>query len=347
MQPSIKLLITLVFLVSCKTEHQKANPSNGREGPVPESGPSVVATTKSDTVFSSEAPGRITRNIKLDKNGRLLMAAYDDIVIYDGVSFSHLRKEEGLDSWYAFDVLEDREGNIWIASDQSGAYRVDPTGVITNFNTEDGLGHRRNMCVYEDRAGNIWIGGQGGLSRYDGSEFTNFTTEDGLPHNDVNTILEDKSGNIWIGTRGNAGLFDGSTFSELTNDQGKPFFNVWSIMEDRAGDIWLVDSTGLWKYSKGKFTYELSEVWKIYEDRNYDFWLTGMLGAGGSKLIKLNTDALNERELVSIEIFQSGKMLFGMQEDLKGNLWIGGGDGVWSYDGEKPTYYTGILRPDN
>ncbi len=128
-----------------------------------------------------------------------------------------------------FDVLEDKKGNIWIASDQSGAFRIDATtGTITNFTTNDGLGHKRNMCIYEDLAGNIWIGGQGGLSKYNGNEFVNYTTEDGLPHNDINTIIGDKSGNFWFGTRGNAGIYDGSTFSEINNAKGEPFFNVWS-----------------------------------------------------------------------------------------------------------------------
>ena len=34
-------------------------------------------------------------------------------------------------------------------------------------------------------------------------------------------------------------------------------------------------------------------------------------------------------------------MFFGLAEDHQGNLCIGGGDGMWSYDGEKVIYYTG------
>jgi ligand-binding sensor domain-containing protein len=199
------------------------------------------------------------------------------------------------------------------------------------------------MCVYEDKAGNIWIGGQGGLSKYDGIEFTNFTKQDGLPHNDINTILEDKTGNIWFGTRGNMGLYDGSTFSEIKNDEGKAFFNVWSIIEDKSGDIWLVDSSGLWNYSDGTFTHELSDVWKIYEDKKFDFWLTGMLTGGGSTLKRIESDSMINKEFVVTEIFKSGKMFFGVVEDEKGNIWIGGGDGVWLYNGETVHYYTGIL----
>ena len=223
-----------------------------------------------------------------------------------------------------------------------GAFRIDAkTGAITNFNTKDGLGHRRNMCIYEDKAGNIWIGGQGGLSKYDGIEFTNFTKADGLPHNDINTILEDKTGNIWFGTRGNAGLYDGITFEELKNNEGKPFFNVWSIIEDESNNIWFVDSSGLWKYSDDTFTHELLDVWKIHVDAKGDFWYTGMLKGGGSALKWVESNSMINKEIVATEIFRSENMFFGVVEDREGNKWIGGGNGIWRYSGETVNYYTG------
>lgn len=347
MQRSINLLIILIFLVSCKIGNENSNSEDSVEDSSIETYNTLPVITKFDTILTPNAPKRITRNIKLDKEGRLLIAAYDDIVLYNGDSFTQLKKEGGLESWYAFDVLEDKNGNIWIASDQSGAFRIDnKTGAIKNFNIKDGLGHNRNMCVYEDDAGNIWIGGQGGLSKYDGIGFTNFTKEDGLPHNDINTIFEDKNGNIWFGTRGNAGIFDGSNFKEIINDEGKPFFNVWSIIEDNLGNIWLVDSKGLWKYHDGTFTHELPDVWKIYEDTKGNFWFTSMLNGGGSKLNRIETKSMIDKEFNVTEIFNSERMFFGIVEDSKGNIWISGGDGIWLYNGEKINYYSGISTDD-
>lgn len=319
----------LCFTISCKTKKSSANTTF-----------SVIS--KFDTILDSNAPKRITRNIKLDNKGSLLIAAYDDIVRYNGESFTQLKKPVGIKSWYAFDVLEDSNDNIWIASDQLGAFRIDSkTGIVTNFTTKDGLGHLRNMCVYEDKAGNIWIGGQGGLSKYDGSKFTNYTIEDGLPHNNINTIVEDNKGNIWFGTRGNAGFYDGNTFSELKNSEGKSFFNVWSIIEDKSDNMWLVDSSGLWKFSKGTFTHELQDVWKVYEDSKHDFWYTGMLKGGASTLKRIDGNSIGNKEFDVMEVFKSTKMFFGILEDKKGNIWIGGGDGIWRYNGEIVEYYTG------
>lgn len=347
MQRLIYIIILLFLLVSCKTKSQNSNPKNNVNfsSIVTDSIPSVI--TNFDTIFAPKAPKRITRNIKLDNKGRLLIAAYDDVIQYDGNEFTHIKKGEGIESWYAFDVIEDRNGNIWIASDQSGAFRIDAeTRAVTNFMTKDGLGHRRNMCVYEDKSGNIWFGGQGGLSKYDGVKFTNFTKTDGLPHNDINTILEDKNGNLWFGTRGNTGFYDGNTFHELKNDEGKPFFNVWSIIEDKSGVIWLVDSNGLWKYSDNTFTHILPDVWKVFEDTKGDFWYTGMLMGVGSTLKRVKANAIINEKIIATEVFKSEKMFFDVVEDKKGNKWIGGGDGIWLYNGESVKYYTGVFPND-
>ena len=341
------ILLILVFTISCKTEKHNTNAKNNKNDIVIDAGETFTTISKFDTIFNPNAPKRITRNIKLDNEGNLLIAAYDDIVRYNGNSFTQLKKPEGLESWYAFDVLEDSKENIWIASDQSGAFRIDSkTGAVKNFTTKDGLGHLRNMCIYEDKAGNIWIGGQGGLSKYDGRKFKNYTVEDGLPHNDINTILEDSKGNIWFGTRGNTGLYDGDTFTEIKSDKDKSFFNVWSILEDKSNNIWLVDSSGLWKNSSNTFTYELPDVWKIYEDTKGGFWYTGMLKGGASTLKRIETSSLNDEELETKEIFKAQRMFFGVVEDKKGNIWIGGGDGIWLYNRETVEYYTGIIQKE-
>ena len=336
------ILLILVFTTSCKTKTSSKNTKVSEKDLHGNVFDNSTLVSQIDTIFDPNAPKRITRNIKLDNEGRLLIAAYDDIIRYNGESFAKIKKPEGLKSWYAFDVLEDRDNNIWIASDELGAFRIDSkTRTVTNFTTKDGLGHLRNMCVYEDKNGNIWIGGQGGLSKYDGTSFKNFTIKDGLPHNDINTILEDSHGNIWFGTRGNAGIYDGNKFSELRSFEGKSFFNVWSIIEDKSDNIWLVDSTGLWKFKNGIFTHKLKEVWKIHEDSNHSFWLTGMLKGGASTLKRIDGDLLTNNDFNAIEVFKSDKMFFGIMDDKKGNIWVGGGSGIWRYNGETIQFYTG------
>lgn len=83
-----------------------------------------------------------------------------------------------------------------------------------------------NQAMMQDKAGNIWFSGgekagtvenDGGVWRYDGSNFKNYTVKDGLSVYSVWSMLEDDSGAIWIGTR-NTGLyrFDGSRFASFS-----------------------------------------------------------------------------------------------------------------------------------
>ncbi len=67
-----------------------------------------------NAISNSNAPSRITRNIKKDRVGNLLIAAYEGIYRFDGQSFTDITKAIGLDSCYTFDVLEDMNGNSLI-----------------------------------------------------------------------------------------------------------------------------------------------------------------------------------------------------------------------------------------
>lgn len=346
----IALILLFTGLVhACKVE-KNTDPAAESAGISAESSEALSFKNSAElpaynTVVNPQAPRRISRNVKLTQSGDLLIAAYDDVIRFDGTSFSPLEKTSGLASWYAFDALEDAQGNIWVASDQSGAYRIDATsGEITHFTPEHGLGHLRNMVVYEDRSGTIWIGGQGGLSKFNGESFETYTTADGLPHNDINTLMEDRDGNLWIGTRGNAGIFDGKQFKELKNDQGQPFFNSWSIMQDKAGTIWLVDNNGLWQYKDDHFSFLTTGVWKILQGSNNNYFLTAIDASSRSQLKQISASALNEESPEIESLLQSETMLFGLVEDLNGNLWIGGGDGVWRYKDQDITYFTGNLK---
>ncbi|MEZ5975929.1 MAG: two-component regulator propeller domain-containing protein [Planctomycetota bacterium] len=205
----------------------------------------------------------------MDRQGRLLIAAYDDIIRYDGRSFVPLNKGEGLESWYAFDVLEDRHGDIWIASDQSGVFRVDgDTGAVSRFTTDDGIGNRRNMCVYEDRAGNIWIGGQGGLTRFDGTTFRNFTVADGLGR----TTTSIPCSRIATGNLGSepGAMRESTTESGLPRAGGTARTSPSSTFGRSSKTVparHLADRPGVASGgSTGRLHHETADVWKVYED---------------------------------------------------------------------------------
>ena len=128
---------------------------------------------------------------------------YQDFAVSDK-GFARWHPEEGLKFYTVADglldnrvadLLEDRHGNLWIAT-YSGLSCFDGV-VFRNFTTEDGLPSNRIRCLFEDSRGHLWLGTDGGVVHYDGRLFQTIKS----PHiGPVLQILEDRDGNFWFGT---------------------------------------------------------------------------------------------------------------------------------------------------
>jgi len=307
-------------------------------------------------------PNAMVRNVKEGRNGTILIAAsFAGVFQYNGKSFANLTSQIG--SRRFWDVLEDRSGNLWVATTDSGLYYYDPRRAVhkpfQHFTTREGLANNAVMSIYEDKAGIIWLGTGGGVSRYDpkradGKFFQNFTMKDGLPNNSITTIMEDKNGTLWIGSRGEACVYDGKTFTVFRNKDGKTFNNVWGITEDRKGNIWfgatiiedrkgdtLIVTAGLWRYDGSAFT-KINQrgTSTIIEDKKGNIWTTGAVnpnGVGAWKLLRYDQKSLYSKNPVVTEIMSTEKMLCGILEANDGSIWFGSMNGVYRYDGKNIT----------
>jgi len=297
MKCAYALLLMLVFCTSCGQNQTNVSKDNFNHD------------TK-NTVTSYWPDKNIIGKIKKGKDGTILIAANRGVFRYDGKSFTNLTSKISSPSFLFWDVLEDRKGNLWLATRDSGVYYYDAhladekgkslrTGKagFQHFTTGERLVNNRVTSVYEDKAGIIWFGTGGGVSRYDGKSFRNFTTKEGLPSNNITTIMEDRTGKFWFGTRGEACFYDGKTFTVFRNKDGKAFNNVSSIIEDRKGNIWfagflpdhikrispggviMYGTSGLWRYDGSTLT-KVSQtrggtIYAIAEDKNGNIWTAG------------------------------------------------------------------------
>jgi ligand-binding sensor domain-containing protein len=335
----------------------------------------IKAETR-DTV-SSYGPTTMVRNVKNGRNGTVLIASsFGGVFRYDASkpkehAFTNLTSKLG--SRRFWDVLEDRRGNLWFATTDSGVYCYNGQS-FQHFTIREGLASNGVFDIYEDRAGMIWFGTGGGVSRYDGrtrSEgknemgqekyFQNFTSGDGLSNSAVHTILEDKTGKLWFGTSGEACFYDtrlpdghGNKFTIFKNKDGKAFYNIWSIIEDRKGNIWFGASiiedkkgdtvfveNGLWRYDGSTFTKVSNRAaCAIIEDKKGNIWTTGSVspnGVGAWRLSLYDQKTLyNDKPTVS-EIMSVHKMLCGIVEAQDGTIWFGSMNGVYRYDKQRKT----------
>lgn len=101
------------------------------------------------------------------------------VIKYDGKTFQlftkahQLRTEDtkgnSLDK--VFSICEDRSGNIWFGTNESGVWRYDGKS-LKNFTREDGVDSGITWMIYKSKSGDLWLGGgPNGVYQFNGTSF--------------------------------------------------------------------------------------------------------------------------------------------------------------------------------
>lgn len=148
---------------------------------------------------------------------------------------------EGLSSNLVTSLVEDHEGDLWIATAR-GVDRIrDPK--VQFFSTLNGLSGDLITAVYGARDGAIWIGtGGAGLNRLAGERVTRYSITEGLPNAAVGSLYEDAEQRLWVGTSAGLARQSGSRFVEVLTSSGQHFNHVFNIGGDQAGSVWVADA---------------------------------------------------------------------------------------------------------
>jgi len=201
---------------------------------------------------------------------------------------------------YAWAVMKDKDGNVWVGTNQGGLNEFTKGG-IKNYTTRDGLPDNQVHAVYQDRRGRIWIGTErGGLAVLTDGRFHTYTSKDGLADNRVWCIQEDHSGDLWVGSdTGVTRMHDGQFNVIKTSNPAEPDPLVGSVIyiyEDADHVLWIgTYGGGLKRLKDGKLTtYNKSNglfddtVWNILEDRHRRLWMSSNFGIFRAERQELN-----------------------------------------------------------
>jgi signal transduction histidine kinase/ligand-binding sensor domain-containing protein len=234
---------------------------------------------------------------------------------------------------------EDRQGNLWIGTQEAGLYRLQKQ-LIHSYTKEQGLIDRDTYATYQDRSGAMWIGAwHSGLSRFADGKFTNYTMADGLPNELVTSLFEDREGRFWVGTHGGLSIFDHGRF-HIPSGPTLPYDAVvQTIGEDRQGTLWFGTRAGVGRYEHGETKFlttkdglAANDTHAIVEGANGDLWIGGY---GGLTRIRHGefTHWTEKDGLPSPNIWS-------IYEDSDGVLWIGTYEGglVRFKDGKFTSY---------
>jgi signal transduction histidine kinase/ligand-binding sensor domain-containing protein len=179
-------------------------------------------------------------------------------------------RTDGLSDDTVSALLEDREGNIWVAT-ADGLDRFRDFAIST-MSVQQGLSSRGVASILAARDGSIWLGTSDGLNGWNKRQITIYrkrslrplrgfssdegptaasgpylretvkeVVDSGLPENAVDSLYEDDRGQIWVATHSGVAILKSHRFSPVTS---VPYGIVFSITADRTG-IWMSHQEGL------------------------------------------------------------------------------------------------------
>ena len=160
-------------------------------------------------------------------------------------NFINYTVEDGLAQNQVFDIAQDNDGYLWIAT-AGGVSRFDGKEFV-NFTKREGLYKNLIKCVFIDNSGLVWFGSVGGVSFYNGEKFTNIELPKGYSANQVSSFTQDVNGNIWFSTIG-AGIFKvkgNKTLKHITEKDGLNSNTVRSLHTHEDGTIWIGTKYGI------------------------------------------------------------------------------------------------------
>jgi signal transduction histidine kinase/ligand-binding sensor domain-containing protein len=210
-----------------------------------------------------------------------------DLPIAPGVSRSIL-DDAHLAADQIRSVLADSDGRLWLATAESGVFRISTAGKETagveQIAATDGLSSDSVWTVFEDREHNFWIGTQNGLNRLRHDKFFSITRRTGLVGSNVEALAA-VGGELFAGSAlglekvipataeslsrdrilslaacADGSLLAGTAQGLVLIENGRPrrvalgsaLLEITSIAQSATGEIWFHDQQqGLFRWRPG------------------------------------------------------------------------------------------------
>jgi len=197
------------------------------------------------------------RNLRVAANGDLLVAARTGAWRCVEGRCSQRGADEAGRAFDAYDLIDDRDGSLWVATAEHGVYHLSAQGeVLTRLHSGAAAGWRladnpsRRLLI--DRQDRLWIATHGGVARLEAARdhVRLWRQRPGsvgsLPGNRVHSLFEGADGLLWFGTwTDGLALLDPRTeamvsvIADPSDPLSLPTDVVNSILADPDGSLWL------------------------------------------------------------------------------------------------------------
>ena len=176
-----------------------------------------------------------------DRGGALWIGTIGEglLHVYGGRT-DRFTRADGLSGDTVFNLFEDREGNIWAATEHGlDRFRDLP---VTTLSKREGLSENTAGSVIASKDGGVWIGTAKGLNRVeDNGRITAYGRSSGLPSERIGSLFEDRDGTLWVGSTDGLAYGGAGGFHSLTAPGNRQIRSVGAAALDRDGDLWFSD----------------------------------------------------------------------------------------------------------
>lgn len=286
--------------------------------------------------------------LKEDSRGRFFVGTKQGLYLFniETETFSHVSlngKKWGEDDTSINYMMEDPDGNLWIACYGQGLYILNPDLTVKKYYCSDqkeSLPSNNLWTMVQDYNGVIWIGTEGmGLVRFDPNEerFTVISQDENpeLADPTIYSLYCDMDNNIWIGTSV-SGLYRYSQrtgkMAEYMNQSGKKILNIKSIIEMSDHELIMGSDKGLVRFDKNNETYYLmndeasfdnitdKSIFSIVKDKENNFWIATYFGG-----VNYFSPEINKFSYYSgfYRLSSGRSIISSFAEDEYGRIWIG------------------------
>lgn len=328
---SINLILLILFTFSCNSQKPEA--------------------TETDSAQLEKAQiGQFVVDVFRNSKGFIWFGTIEKgVAKYDGSELKYYTTDDGLPSNRVVSIEEDNQGNMWFGTGM-GLSKYDGE-TFHNYDMNDGLCDDRISKLLIDSQGVIWIGTWNGVCKFDGANFVTFPIPEPKVETQINKdtkswvtdIIEDSKGNIWFGKDGfGACKFNGESFEYVLKVNGLLSNNITSIEEDQNGDVWFGTRVAEKDNPNPDLRVGEGGVNKMANDLIHSFPENKVLNhsdvyeiySGNSGLIWICTtnDGVFKYDGEQFINYDIPISIMGIDEDILGNLWLGGAGGLYRID---------------
>lgn len=190
--------------------------------------------------------------VHADRSGWLWVAGFRSLyrlrTDLPGARFEKIEPPGSRDDTWFFDLHEEADGRLWIAS-SSGLYARDPSGNWHRYTQREGLKNNAVLSVTQDAEHRILVSYREahGLSRLEANDtWRHWTTAQGLSSNKIHLVRR-AGDTVWLGTDHGVDLLRDDRLEHIDREAGLAWddTNAGAFLAEANGSVWVGTTRGI------------------------------------------------------------------------------------------------------